>query len=61
MEEEKMSVGSLEPEVLKKLALMLDRATCGWRQLAGAVSEHPRFRCRYRRQTQTHTTLILCF
>lgn len=54
MEEEKTSVGSLEPEVLKKLALMLDRATCGWRQLAGAVSEHPRFRCRYQRHTHTH-------
>lgn len=60
MEEEKMSVGSLEPEVRKKLALMLDRATCGWRQLAGAVSEHPRFRCRYPRHTHTHTRLILC-
>lgn len=46
MEEEKTRIGSLEQDVLNKLALMLDRATCGWRQLAGAASEHPRFRCR---------------
>ncbi|CAG07960.1 unnamed protein product, partial [Tetraodon nigroviridis] len=39
------TVASLDQGVLNKLALMLDRATRGWRQLAGALSEHPRFRC----------------
>ncbi|XP_051233969.1 MALT paracaspase 2 [Dicentrarchus labrax] len=45
MEECKRSIGTLSEEVLNKLAKMLDNSTCGWRQLANAVSEQPKFRC----------------
>ncbi|XP_075943976.1 MALT paracaspase 2 isoform X1 [Anarhichas minor] len=45
MEEWNMSVGSLGEQVLDRLSKMLDNATCGWRQLATAVSEQPQFRC----------------
>ncbi|KAK1897289.1 Mucosa-associated lymphoid tissue lymphoma translocation protein 1 like [Dissostichus eleginoides] len=45
MEEGKMSIGSLSEQVLNRLSKMLDNSTCGWRQLANAVSEQPRFRC----------------
>uniref|UniRef100_A0A3Q1AZ11 MALT paracaspase 2 n=1 Tax=Amphiprion ocellaris TaxID=80972 RepID=A0A3Q1AZ11_AMPOC len=41
----KMSVASLSEEVLKKLSKMLDNSSCGWRQLASAASEQPKFRC----------------
>uniref|UniRef100_A0A3Q1FRU4 MALT paracaspase 2 n=1 Tax=Acanthochromis polyacanthus TaxID=80966 RepID=A0A3Q1FRU4_9TELE len=41
----KMSIGSLSEEVLNKLSKMLDNPTCGWRQLATAASEQPKFRC----------------
>lgn len=40
-----MSVGTLSEDVLNKLSKMLDNSTCGWRQLAYAVSEQPKFRC----------------
>ncbi|KAF3690955.1 Mucosa-associated lymphoid tissue lymphoma translocation protein 1 [Channa argus] len=40
-----MSIDTLSEEVLNRLSLMLDNATCGWRQLASAVSEVPKFRC----------------
>ncbi|GAA6221547.1 mucosa-associated lymphoid tissue lymphoma translocation protein 1-like [Lates japonicus] len=45
MEESKMSIGTLSEEVLNRLSKMLDNSTCGWRQLADAVSEQPNFRC----------------
>ncbi|XP_029286277.1 MALT paracaspase 2 isoform X2 [Cottoperca gobio] len=45
MEECKMRVGSLSEQVLNSLSKMLDNPTCGWRQLANAVSEQPKFRC----------------
>eukprot|EP00064_Thunnus_orientalis_P012239 superscaffoldBa00001855_g12273 len=45
MEEWKMSIGTLNDEVLNRLAKLLDNSTCGWRQLANAVSEQPKFRC----------------
>ncbi|XP_040895850.1 MALT paracaspase 2 [Toxotes jaculatrix] len=45
MEEWKMSIGTLSEEVLNRLSKMLDNSTCGWRQLADAVSGQPRFRC----------------
>ncbi|KAM6938524.1 LOW QUALITY PROTEIN: MALT paracaspase 2 [Lycodopsis pacificus] len=45
MEEWNMSVGSLGEQVLDMLSKMLDNTTCGWRQLATAVSEQPQFRC----------------
>ncbi|XP_076582458.1 MALT paracaspase 2 [Chaetodon auriga] len=45
VEEWKMSVGTLSEDVLSKLSKMLDNTTCGWRQLACAVSEQPKFRC----------------
>lgn len=41
-----MSLVSLGEDVVNKLALMLDKSTCGWRQLASAVSEHPKFHFR---------------
>ncbi|XP_008333557.1 MALT paracaspase 2 isoform X2 [Cynoglossus semilaevis] len=41
MEESKISISSLSEEVLSRLAKMLDNVTCGWRQLATAVSDHP--------------------
>ncbi|KAM9385111.1 MALT paracaspase 2 isoform 2-T2 [Pholidichthys leucotaenia] len=41
----KRSIGSLSEDVLNKLSVMLDNSTCGWRQLADAVSELPRLRC----------------
>ncbi|TKS74564.1 Mucosa-associated lymphoid tissue lymphoma translocation protein 1 [Collichthys lucidus] len=41
----KMSVGTLNEQVLNKLAKMLDNSSCGWRQLAKAVSEQPRLSC----------------
>lgn len=47
MEESKMSVGTLSEEVLNKLSKMLDNSSCGWRQLANAVSDQPKFRCRW--------------
>ncbi|XP_010792542.1 mucosa-associated lymphoid tissue lymphoma translocation protein 1-like [Notothenia coriiceps] len=43
--EEGKSIGSLTEQVLNRLSKMLDNSTCGWRQLANAVSEQPRFRC----------------
>lgn len=46
MEECKINIGTLSEDVLNKLAVMLDNSTCGWRQLANAVSEQPKFRCR---------------
>ncbi|XP_034387621.1 MALT paracaspase 2 isoform X2 [Cyclopterus lumpus] len=45
MEERNMRVGSVSEEVLDRLSTMLDNTTCGWRQLADAVSEQPKFRC----------------
>nr|XP_019936306.1 PREDICTED: mucosa-associated lymphoid tissue lymphoma translocation protein 1-like [Paralichthys olivaceus] len=45
MEERKMVVGTMSEEVLNRLSVMLDNSTCGWRQLARAVSEQPQFRC----------------
>ncbi|XP_068563369.1 MALT paracaspase 2 [Cebidichthys violaceus] len=45
MEQWNMSVGSLGEQVLDRLSKMLDNTTCGWRQLATAVSEQPQFRC----------------
>ncbi|TNM87847.1 hypothetical protein fugu_006068 [Takifugu bimaculatus] len=41
---EEKSLVSLGEHIVNKLALMLDRSTCGWRQLASTVSEHPKFR-----------------
>uniref|UniRef100_A0A3B5B4T4 Mucosa-associated lymphoid tissue lymphoma translocation protein 1 homolog n=1 Tax=Stegastes partitus TaxID=144197 RepID=A0A3B5B4T4_9TELE len=41
----KMGIGSLSEEVLNKLSKMLDNPTHGWRQLAHAASEQPKFRC----------------
>ncbi|KAL3047806.1 hypothetical protein OYC64_021887 [Pagothenia borchgrevinki] len=43
--EEGKSIGSLTEQVLNRLSKMLDNSICGWRQLANAVSEQPRFRC----------------
>ncbi|XP_044055887.1 MALT paracaspase 2 isoform X2 [Siniperca chuatsi] len=40
-----MSIGTLGEGVLNGLSKMLDNSTCGWRQLANAVSEQPKFRC----------------
>ncbi|XP_059197422.1 MALT paracaspase 2 [Centropristis striata] len=51
MEECKMSIGSLSDQVLNRLSNMLDNSTCGWRQLANAVSEQPKFRCSERELT----------
>ncbi|XP_030583517.1 MALT paracaspase 2 [Archocentrus centrarchus] len=51
MEEWKRSIGTLNEEVLIKLSNMLDNSTCGWRQLANAVSEQPKFRCSERELT----------
>ncbi|KAM7012498.1 MALT paracaspase 2 [Tautogolabrus adspersus] len=51
METLKTSVGTLNEEVLKRLSKMLDNSTCGWRQLANAVSEQPKFRCSDRELT----------
>uniref|UniRef100_A0A665VFX5 MALT paracaspase 2 n=1 Tax=Echeneis naucrates TaxID=173247 RepID=A0A665VFX5_ECHNA len=45
MEEGKMAIGTLSEEVLNRLSKMLDNPTCGWRQLAKVLSEHPRFQC----------------
>lgn len=45
MGEWKMSIGTLSEEILTGLSKMLDNSTCGWRQLASAVSEQPKFRC----------------
>ncbi|XP_049910313.1 MALT paracaspase 2 [Epinephelus moara] len=45
MEVWKLSIGTLSEQVLNKLSKMLDNSTCGWRQLASAVSEQPKFRC----------------
>ncbi|KAM7388285.1 hypothetical protein PAMP_024472 [Pampus punctatissimus] len=47
IEEWKMSIETLNDEVLNRLAKMLDNSTCGWRQLASAVSEQPKFRCSF--------------
>ncbi|XP_028260528.1 MALT paracaspase 2 [Parambassis ranga] len=40
-----MNISTLKEDVLNKLSKMLDNSTCGWRQLANAASEHPRFHC----------------
>lgn len=45
MEEGKTVLGALSEEVLNRLSKMLDNSTCGWRQLANAVSQQPKFRC----------------
>lgn len=46
MGERKMYLGALGEDVVEKLGAMLDNLTCGWKQLAHAVSEHPNLRCR---------------
>ncbi|XP_073332580.1 MALT paracaspase 2 [Pagrus major] len=51
MEEGRMSIGTLSEDVLNKLSQMLDNSACGWRQLANAVSEQPKFRCSERELT----------
>ncbi|XP_036971730.1 MALT paracaspase 2 isoform X2 [Acanthopagrus latus] len=51
MEEGRMSIGALSEDVLNKLSTMLDNSSCGWRQLADAVSEQPKFRCSERELT----------
>uniref|UniRef100_A0A8C5EIW2 Mucosa-associated lymphoid tissue lymphoma translocation protein 1-like n=1 Tax=Gouania willdenowi TaxID=441366 RepID=A0A8C5EIW2_GOUWI len=52
MNVEKMNIGSLREEELMKLAKMLDRSTCGWKELANAAAAHdPRFRCSERERT----------
>ncbi|XP_070688146.1 MALT paracaspase 2 [Pempheris klunzingeri] len=51
MEECKMSIGALSEDVLNRLSKMLDNSTCGWRQLANAVSEQPKFHCSEREVT----------
>ncbi|XP_023260987.1 mucosa-associated lymphoid tissue lymphoma translocation protein 1-like [Seriola lalandi dorsalis] len=51
MEGWKMSIGTLSEEVLNRLAKMLDNSTCGWRQLANSLSEHPEFHCSERELT----------
>ncbi|XP_054646400.1 MALT paracaspase 2 [Dunckerocampus dactyliophorus] len=38
-------ISNLGEEVMDRLAKMLDNATCGWRELAAAVSEQPKFHC----------------
>ncbi|XP_071343833.1 MALT paracaspase 2 [Trachinotus anak] len=45
MEVWKVSIAALSEEVLARLSKMLDNSTCGWRQLASAVSEEPKLRC----------------
>ncbi|XP_061680702.1 MALT paracaspase 2 isoform X2 [Syngnathoides biaculeatus] len=45
MEEFNYSLANLPEDVLDRLGKMLDNSTCGWRQLAQAVSEAPKFRC----------------
>ncbi|KAM6921088.1 MALT paracaspase 2 [Xenentodon cancila] len=45
MDEWKMNIGSLKEDVLNKLSKMLDNSTCGWRQLATAAAERPKFQC----------------
>uniref|UniRef100_A0A671VNH0 MALT paracaspase 2 n=1 Tax=Sparus aurata TaxID=8175 RepID=A0A671VNH0_SPAAU len=52
MEEGRMSIGALSEDVLNKLSKMLDNSACGWRQLANAVSEQPKFRCSERELTR---------
>lgn len=47
-----MSIGALSEDVLNKLSKMLDNSACGWRQLANAVSEQPKFRCSERELTR---------
>ncbi|XP_041646390.1 MALT paracaspase 2 isoform X2 [Cheilinus undulatus] len=51
MERQKISIGALTEEVLKRLSNMLDNSNRGWRQLADAVSEQPKFRCSERELT----------
>lgn len=46
-----MSISNLSEVVLNKLSKMLDNSTCGWRQLAEAVSEQPKFHCSERELT----------
>lgn len=46
MEEWKMRVGVLSEEAMTRLSVMLDNATCGWRQLANTLAEQPNFRYR---------------
>nr|XP_023674637.1 mucosa-associated lymphoid tissue lymphoma translocation protein 1 homolog [Paramormyrops kingsleyae]XP_023674638.1 mucosa-associated lymphoid tissue lymphoma translocation protein 1 homolog [Paramormyrops kingsleyae]XP_023674639.1 mucosa-associated lymphoid tissue lymphoma translocation protein 1 homolog [Paramormyrops kingsleyae] len=38
-------LGTLGDGVLNRLAEILDNPKCGWRQLAAAVTEQPKFRC----------------
>ncbi|XP_034561958.1 MALT paracaspase 2 isoform X2 [Notolabrus celidotus] len=46
-----MNISTLNEDVLKRLSTMLDNATCGWRQLANAVSEQPKLCCSERELT----------
>ncbi|XP_072295230.1 MALT paracaspase 2 [Eucyclogobius newberryi] len=41
----KVPLGTLREDVMKRLSKMLDKSSCGWRQLAHVMSEEPRFRC----------------
>lgn len=44
MDQWKAAISTLREDVLIRLAKMLDNSTCGWRQLAKAMSEDPKFR-----------------
>lgn len=46
-----MSISTLNEDVFDKLSKMLDNSSCGWRQLATAAAEQPRFRCSERELT----------
>ncbi|XP_036376555.1 MALT paracaspase 2 [Megalops cyprinoides] len=45
MDDWNLGLGTLREGVISKLADLLDNPKCGWRQLADAVNEQPRFRC----------------
>nr|XP_057929128.1 MALT paracaspase 2 isoform X2 [Doryrhamphus excisus] len=52
MEECSSTVANLGEEVMDRLAKMLDDASCGWRELATAVSEQPELHCSERDVTR---------
>nr|XP_020462771.1 mucosa-associated lymphoid tissue lymphoma translocation protein 1-like [Monopterus albus]XP_020462772.1 mucosa-associated lymphoid tissue lymphoma translocation protein 1-like [Monopterus albus] len=58
MEEWTRSIGTLSDHVLASLSKMLDNSTCGWRQLADAMSEHPKFRCSERELTSCSVQVL---
>ncbi|KAG5276112.1 hypothetical protein AALO_G00128020 [Alosa alosa] len=53
-------VGTLNETELNRLAVLLDNAKCGWKQLAKAATDQPRFRCSESELTNCSLQVLNC-